>query len=68
MNDFDRLLEHQLRRKLDPVVATPAPARRTGATRMSGFVFRGRGGTAIRSPGGEPLGLRSEKLAFVELS
>lgn len=27
MNDFDRYLERQLRRMLDPVVATPAPRR-----------------------------------------
>jgi hypothetical protein len=29
MNDFDKLLEVQLRRMLDPVVATPAPPRRS---------------------------------------
>ncbi|MDQ6721726.1 MAG: hypothetical protein M3003_13145 [Candidatus Dormibacteraeota bacterium] len=29
MNDFDRLLEFQLRRLLDPVVASPVPVRRT---------------------------------------
>jgi hypothetical protein len=28
MDDFDRLLELQLRRKLDPLVATPVPVRR----------------------------------------
>jgi hypothetical protein len=28
MDDFDRLLELQLRRKLDPLVAAPAPLRR----------------------------------------
>lgn len=28
MNDFDRLLEIKLRQMLDPVVATPPPARR----------------------------------------
>jgi hypothetical protein len=28
MNDFDRLLDVQLRHMLDPVVATPAPPRR----------------------------------------
>jgi hypothetical protein len=27
MNDFDRFLDLQLRRMLDPVVATPAPPR-----------------------------------------
>ncbi|HEV3404988.1 MAG TPA: hypothetical protein VG364_00195 [Candidatus Dormibacteraeota bacterium] len=29
MNDFDRFLDLQLRRMLDPVVATPAPPRRS---------------------------------------
>ncbi|MGH7763745.1 MAG: hypothetical protein ACREOM_04940 [Candidatus Dormibacteraceae bacterium] len=29
MNDFDRLLQTELRRMLDPVVATPAPARKS---------------------------------------
>ena len=28
MDDFDRLLEFQLRRKLDPLAATPVPVRR----------------------------------------
>lgn len=28
MNEFDRLLESELRRLLDPVVAAPAPRRR----------------------------------------
>jgi hypothetical protein len=28
MNDFDKFLDLQLRRMLDPVVATPAPPRR----------------------------------------
>jgi hypothetical protein len=28
MDDFDRLLELQLRRKLDPLVTAPVPARR----------------------------------------
>jgi len=28
MDEFDRLLEFELRRMLDPVVASPAPARR----------------------------------------
>ena len=27
MNDFDRLLESQLRHMLDPIVAAPAPSR-----------------------------------------
>jgi hypothetical protein len=31
MNEFDRLLETQLRRFLDPIVATPPPARRARA-------------------------------------
>ena len=29
MNDFDRFLDRQLRRMLDPVVATQAPPRRS---------------------------------------
>jgi hypothetical protein len=28
MDDFDRLLEFQLRRKLDPLIAAPVPVRR----------------------------------------
>lgn len=28
MDDFDRLIEFQLRRKLDPLVAAPVPVRR----------------------------------------
>ena len=34
MDEFDRLLEFQLRRKLDPLVATPAPARRDRVNRL----------------------------------
>jgi hypothetical protein len=31
MHDFDRLLDSELRRLLDPVVSAPAPVRRIGA-------------------------------------
>jgi len=34
MNDFDRFLDLQLRRMLDPVVATPAPPRRSWRPRV----------------------------------
>ncbi|HVC77194.1 MAG TPA: hypothetical protein VND96_11850 [Candidatus Micrarchaeaceae archaeon] len=40
MDDFDRLIEFQLRRKLDPLVAGPVPVRR-GRDR-SGRPARGR--------------------------
>jgi hypothetical protein len=33
VNDFDRLLEFTLRRRLDPVVAAPVPVRRGRAAR-----------------------------------
>ena len=46
MDGFDRLLEFQLRRKLDALVAAPAPARRgqAGLGRPSGD-GRGEGNT-----------------------
>jgi len=34
MDEFDRLLEFQLRRKLDPLVVAPAPARRDRTNRV----------------------------------
>jgi hypothetical protein len=37
MNDFDRLLEFQLQRMLDPVVASRVPPRRGDNTRKSAF-------------------------------
>ena len=36
MNDFDRLLESELRRVLDPVVMAPIPLRRKPAVRLLG--------------------------------
>jgi hypothetical protein len=55
MDDFDRFLEFQLRRKLDALVATPAPARRGRAG--SGRPSKGRrGGEAVKSLGGTGLG------------
>jgi hypothetical protein len=67
MNDFDRLLELQLRRKLDPIVAAPVPARRgrPGNRRADNH---SRFDTHIKSIGGMPIELRPDALAFVERS
>jgi hypothetical protein len=65
MDDFDRLLEHQLRRKLDAVVAAPVPVRRgrAGSGRPNS---RGCGEEATRSIGGIAIDLRTESLVFLE--
>ncbi|HUZ86677.1 MAG TPA: hypothetical protein VNF26_06950 [Candidatus Baltobacterales bacterium] len=39
MNDFDRLLQIELRQLLDPVVATPAPTRK-GQPKRKRFALR----------------------------
>jgi hypothetical protein len=67
MDDFDRLLEFQLRRKLDGVVAAPVPVRRgrAGLRRLS----KGRREEATRkSMGVIPIQLRPDSLVFLEHS
>jgi hypothetical protein len=53
MNDFDRFLDLQLRRMLDPVVATPAPPRRTPRPRPGQRILAIEG-SIERSPGVSP--------------
>ena len=64
MDDFDRLLEFQLRRKLDGVVASPVPVRRgrAGSGRLTGE----RREEAPKSIGISPIELRPDALIFVE--
>ena len=58
MNDFDRLLEFELRRMLDPVVGSKAPPRRRGGTARMSAPF-----LAVASP---PLELAPEAIAVVD--
>jgi hypothetical protein len=67
MDDFDRLLELQLRRKLDAVVASPVPVRhgRAGLGRLR----KGVGDEGNRKTTGcLPIDLRPDALVFVEHS
>jgi hypothetical protein len=66
MDDFDRLLEFQLRRKLDGVVAAPAPVRRGRAG--SGRMTKGREDAANKPMGVIPIQLRPDTFIFVEHS
>ena len=67
MDDFDRLLEFQLRRKLDGVVAAPVPVRRGRAG--SGRTTKGRREDATNRPTGViPIQLFADSLVFVEHS
>jgi hypothetical protein len=67
MDDFDRLLEFQLRRKLDGVVAAPVPVRRGRAG--SGRLFKSHGEEpAKKSIGIIPIQLRPDSLVFLEHS
>lgn len=67
MDDFDRLLEFQLRRKLDGVVAAPVPVRRGRAG--SGRTTRGRREDATNMPMGViPIQLRPDTFVYVEHS
>lgn len=66
MDDFDRLLEFQLRRKLDGVVAAPVPFRRGRAG--LGRLNKNRGEHAIKRTGGSPIELRPDRRVFVERS
>ena len=65
MNDFDRLLEHHLRRKLDPVVAAPVPPRRGRLIRLKNDWH---GEPAPKRSGAFPINLRPDGLVFVEHS
>jgi hypothetical protein len=67
MDDFDRLLEFQLRRKLDAVVRSPVPPRRVrpGPTR---FGSGGRVDATTKRMGGFSIDLRPDLLVFVEHS
>ena len=64
MDDFDRLLEFQLRRKLDGVVAAPVPVRRGRAG--SGRQARERRQDVPKSAGIIPIELRPDALVFIE--
>ena len=66
MDDFDRLLEFQLRRKLDAVVAAPVPVRRGRAG--WGRLKKGRGEADRKTMGGLPIELRPETLLLLERS
>jgi hypothetical protein len=65
MDDFDRLLEHHLRRKLDPVVAAPAPPRRGRVIRLKKDAQKQ---PASKGLGAFPIDLRPDALIFVEHS
>jgi hypothetical protein len=65
MDDFDRLLEYHLRRKLDPVVAAPVPPRRGRTSRSK---KDGRPELSVRRLGVIPIELRPDALVFVEHS
>jgi hypothetical protein len=65
MDDFDRLLEFQLRRKLDGVVAAPVPVRRgrAGSGRPTG---ERRDAASPKSSGIIRIELRPDALIFIE--
>jgi len=63
MDDFDRLLEHHLRRKLDAVVAAPVPVRRRSPNQLK---KDGRAEPAARSFGVIPIDMRTDAFVFVE--
>ena len=67
MDDFDRWLEFQLRRKLDAVVRAPVPARRVRHG-LARFGNRGRVEAATKKMGGISTSLRPDMLVFVEHS
>ena len=64
MDGFDRLLEFQLRRKLDPIVAAPVPVRRGRAWRSRPSKLD-RHEPPIKIAGCIPVELRPDTLAFV---
>jgi hypothetical protein len=65
MDDFDRLLEFQLRRKLDGVVAAPVPVRR-GRAGSGRLTTERRDEPTPRSMGIFPIELRPDALVFIE--
>jgi hypothetical protein len=68
MDDFDRLLELQLRRKLDAVVASPVPVRR-GRAGLGRLHKGGREEASRKTMGGAlPIELRPDAFVFVEHS
>ena len=67
MDDFDRLLEFQLRRKLDGVVAAPVPVRR-GRAGLGRFIKGHREEATKKSGGIIPIQLRPDSLVFSEHS
>jgi hypothetical protein len=67
MDDFDRLLELQLRRKLDAIVAAPAPARR-GRTGPDPGGKQGRSQAAPKAKGIIHVDFRHEALVLGEHS
>ena len=67
MDDFDRLLEFQLRRKLDGVVAAPVPVRR-GRAGLGRLTKGHREEAAKKSAGIIPIQLRPDSLVFLEHS
>src|SRR5712692_6736635 len=69
MDDFDRLLEFQLRRKLDAVVAARVPIRRGRAVSGLGHPNKGRRGETsakTKAMGAIPIQLHAETLVLVE--
>ena len=67
MDDFDRLLEFQLRRKLDSVVRSPVPPRRVRPGSV-GSGSRGGVDATIKRMGGFSIDLRPDLLVLVEHS
>ena len=63
MDDFDRLLEYHLRRKLDAVVAAPVPVRRGRANRLKKDARAEAPGKRL---GAFPIDLRPDALMFFE--
>ena len=65
MDDFDRLIEYQLRRKLDPIVAAPVPVRRGRANRLK----KDRHAEPVaKSLGAIPIDMWPDALVFAEHS
>ena len=63
MDDFELLLEHHLRRKLDPIVAAPVPPRRGRVIRLKNDWHQELGPSRL---GVFPIDLRPDALVFVE--
>ena len=63
MDDFELLLEHHLRRMLDPVVAAPVPPRRGRVIRLQNDWH---GEPAPRRFGAFPIDLRPDAFVFAE--